>query len=214
MWVNFTSNFVARFVWKLPEESSETEECKKWLKFRRRNRWCHVSTWSAKGKEGSLCMLYVTWPAMGEVWGLTLTCTPKLSQNQIVVNPTCCRTNPWSGCGHPAWGSTPQPHRCDCRGGWTIQRSWALNVTGLIQDWWMQTVSETSFKCFTDTGRDGAYWQNFTLGKITSLDCRSEPHLPANLPSVNHMYTFSSMKRKSHLLVIASMRLAGLLCFC
>lgn len=54
-------------------------------------------------------------------------------------------------------------------------------------------------------------WQNFSLGKINSLDCRSESHLPANLPSVSHMYTFSSMKRKSHLLLIASMRLSGLL---
>lgn len=54
-------------------------------------------------------------------------------------------------------------------------------------------------------------WQNFNLGKINSLDCRSESHLPANLPSVSHMYTFSIVKRKPHLLLIVSARLSALL---
>lgn len=57
-------------------------------------------------------------------------------------------------------------------------------------------------------------WQNFSLGKINSLDCRSESHLPANLPLVCYTHTFSSRKRKSLLLLIASMRLSGLLCSC
>lgn len=52
-------------------------------------------------------------------------------------------------------------------------------------------------------------WQNFSLGKINSLDCSSESHLPANLPSVSHIYMFSFTKRKPLWLLIA--RLSALL---
>lgn len=160
---------------KIPKKAAYQKNAKKYLKLIPSTwhmPWGHcVSTWSAMGKRGSLALLYVTWPDLGEVGSLAcspMTCTSKLSPNP-----------PPAGEQNTQAVGTQHPH-VSARTGWTHAETvvQALHIAGLIHYGSMQLASEMPLN--TSQPQPGMIrccsWQNFSLGKNNSLDCRSESH--------------------------------------